>query len=238
MRAAALFLNRAKGDSKMSDVSRRKLFAGLAALPFAGGLMAHGDDPAPAPLHKFAPRLSGREIMRRRYFPNFELVTQDGKKLKFYDDILKDKIVILNMMYADCQGVCPTITMNLKRVHKILKQEINHDVFIYSMTIKPEQDTPARLKEYAKMHGIKDPNWQFLTGNPQEVDMLRHSLGFADPDPEVDKDKSKHSGMLRYGNEPMSLWGMCQGSGEPQWIAQEIGFAIPREFKKHPTVNE
>jgi protein SCO1 len=128
--------------------------------------------------------------------------------------------------------------MNLKRVHKILKQEINHDVFIYSMTIKPEQDTPARLKEYAKMHGIKDPNWQFLTGNPQEVDMLRHSLGFADPDPEVDKDKSKHSGMLRYGNEPMSLWGMCQGSGEPQWIAQEIGFAIPREFKKHPTVNE
>jgi len=222
----------------MSDVSRRKLFAGLAALPFAGSLLAHGDDSAPAPLHKFAPRLSGRETMRRRYFPNFELVTQDGKKLKFYDDILKDKIVILNMMYADCQGVCPTITMNLKRVQKILKEEINHDVFIYSMTIKPEQDTPAKLKAYAKMHGIKDPNWQFLTGNPQEVDMLRHSLGFADPDPEVDKDKSKHSGMLRYGNEPMSLWGMCQGSGEPQWIAQEIGFAVPREFKKHPAVNE
>jgi protein SCO1 len=222
----------------MPDVSRRKLFAGLAALPFAGSLFAHGDDPAPAPLHKFAPRLSGREIMRRRYFPNFELVTQDGRKLKFYDDILKDKIVILNMMYADCQGVCPTITMNLKRVQKILKQEINRDVFIYSMTIKPEQDTPAKLKEYAKMHGIKDPNWQFLTGNPQEVDMLRHSLGFADPDPEVDKDKSKHSGMLRYGNEPMSIWGMCQGSGEPQWIAQEIGFAIPRQFKKHPAVNE
>ncbi len=222
----------------MSDVSRRKLFAGLAVLPLAGGLLAHGDDPAPAPMHKFAPRLSGREIMRRRYFPNFELVTQDGKKLKFYDDVLKDKIVILNMMYADCQGVCPTITMNLKRVQKIVKQEFTKPIFIYSMTIKPEEDSPAKLKEYAKMHGIKDPNWQFLTGDPHEVDMLRHSLGFADPDPQVDKDKSKHSGMLRYGNEPMSIWGMCQGSAEPDWIAQEVGFAVPRQFKKHPAVNE
>lgn len=222
----------------MSDVSRRKLFAGLTVFPFAGSILAHGDDATPVPAHKFAPRLSGREIMRRRYFPNFELVNQDGKKLKFYDDVVKDKIAVYNFMYADCQGVCPTITMNLKHVQKILKEEITHDIFIYSMTIRPEVDTPAKLKEYAKMHGIKDPNWHFLTGDPQEVDILRHSLGFADPDPQVDKDKSKHSGMLRYGNEPMSLWGMCQGSAEPQWIAQEIGFAVPRQFKKHPAVNE
>jgi len=145
---------------------------------------------------------------------------------------------VLNLMYADCEGVCPTITANLKRVQKILREQINHEIFIYSMTIKPEQDSPARLREYAKMHGIHDKYWTFLTGNPDEVDMLRHAIGFADPDPEVDKDKSKHSGMLRYGNEPMALWGTCQGNGEPQWIAQEIGFAVPREFKKHPAVNE
>ena len=222
----------------MSEISRRKLFTGLAVLPVVGAIAARGDDSSHTAPHQFAPRLSGREVMRRRYFPNIELVTHDEKKVKFYDDVLKNKIVVLNLMYADCEGVCPTITANLKRVQKILRDQINHEIFIYSMTIKPEQDSPAKLREYAKTHGIHDKYWTFLTGNPDEVDMLRHAIGFADPNPEVDKDKSKHSGMLRYGNEPLALWGTCQGNGEPQWIAQEIGFAVPREFKKHPAINE
>lgn len=222
----------------MSELSRRKLFAGFALAPIAGALVGRADEPVPAPRHSFAPRLSGREIIRKRYFPNVELVTHEGKRVKFYDDVLKDKIVVLNMMYADCEGVCPTITANLKRVQKILKEQIDHEIFIYSMTIKPEQDSPAKLREYAKVHGIDNKHWTFLTGKPDEVDMLRHAIGFADPNPEVDKDKARHSGMLRYGNEPMALWGTCQGSGEPEWIAQEIGFAVPRQYKKHPAVNE
>jgi protein SCO1 len=222
----------------MSELSRRKLFAGFALAPIAGALVGRADEPVPAPRHNFAPRLSGREIIRKRYFPNVELVTHEGKRVKFYDDVLKDKIVVLNMMYADCEGVCPTITANLKRVQKILKEQIDHEIFIYSMTIKPEQDSPAKLREYAKVHGIDNKHWTFLTGKPDEVDMLRHAIGFADPNPEVDKDKARHSGMLRYGNEPMALWGTCQGSGEPEWIAQEIGFAVPRQYKKHPAVNE
>jgi protein SCO1/2 len=54
-----------------------------------------------------------------------------------------------------------------------------------------------------------------------------------DSDPEVDKDKSRHSGMVRYGNEPLSLWGACQGSAKPEWIAEEISFVIPKETA-HP----
>jgi len=104
----------------MSEITRRKFLPGLALLPLAGKLAAHADEPA-AP-RKFAPRLSGREMIRQRYFPNFELITHEGKKVKFYDDLIKDKIVILQMMYADCQGVCPTITANLKRVQKLLKE--------------------------------------------------------------------------------------------------------------------
>jgi protein SCO1/2 len=221
----------------MSEMNRRKLFAGLAVLPFAGTLLARADQQATAP-RQFAPPLSGRELMRRRYFPNVELTTHDGKKVKFYDDLLKDKIVILNMMYANCEGICPTITSNIKRVQTLLQEQIKQEIFIYSLTIKPEEDTPAKLKEYAEMHGIQDRNWKFLTGKPEDMDILRHRLGFADPNPEVDKDKAKHSGMLRYGNEPTSIWGTCQGSGKPEWIAQEVGFAIPRELKRHPRVNE
>ena len=224
-------------------INRRDLFTGLAVTPLAGALAGCGKvsetrSPSAQGRRTFAPPLSGRELLRRRYFPNFKLVDSDGKEFNFYDDLLKDKIVVLNFMYADCNGICPTITSNLARVRKILDAEVKKDVYIYSLTLRPEVDTPAKLKAYAEMHRVKDPRWRFLTGKPDEVDGLRHSLGFADPDPVVDRDKSKHSGMIRYGNEPLSLWGSCQGSGEPEWIAQEIQFAIPREFRKSPKVNE
>ena len=225
-------------------IGRRGLFAGLATLPVASGLVRATEDRKPAAAAPqrakgtFAPSLSGPETIRRRYFPNIELTTSRGQKLRFYDDLVKDKIVILNLMYATCDGICPTTTSNLKAVRKVLRREVDHDIFIYSITLKPEQDSPAALDEYARMHGVDDPQWLFLTGKPDELDLLRHKIGFAAPNPEIDRDKSRHSGMLRYGNEPLAIWGTCQGSAEPEWIAQEIGFAVPRQFKKHPRVND
>jgi protein SCO1/2 len=218
---------------------RREMLAALTAGPFAAAL-GRGLQEAPAPGAKraFAPRVPGREVLRRRYFPNFELTTSEGDRVRFYDDLLKDRIVVLNLMYARCNGICPSTTANLKRVRRLLREQVETNIFIYSLTLKPEEDSPETLKEYARIHGVDDPQWLFLTGNPDEVDDLRHRLGFADPDPEVDRDKSKHSGMLRYGNEPLCVWGTCQGGAEPEWIAQEIGFAVPREFKRSPAVNE
>ena len=227
-------------------LNRRHMLAGIGMAPLAGVLAGCGkmggtqpssSRQAPA-ARRFEPRLPGREMMRRRYFPNLALVTHLGRQVKFYDDLLRDKIVVLNFMYADCEGICPTILDNLKRVRTILDKAVTRDIFIYSLTIRPEVDTPAKLNEYSEMHRIHDPRWSFLTGKPDEVDTLRHLLGFADPNPEIDKDKSKHSGMLRYGNEPQAIWGTCQGSGEPEWIAQEIQFAVPREFKRRPHVND
>jgi protein SCO1 len=222
-------------------ISRRGIFTGLAMAPLAAAVAARERSSAvavPASKRTF-PQLSGREMLRQRYFPNIQLTTSAGKKVRFYDDLLKDKIVVINLMYADCDGICPVTTANLKRVRTLLREQIEHDVFVYSLTLKPEQDSPKALAEYAQMHGVgNDPHWLFLTGKPDDVDLLRHKIGFADPNPEVDRDKSRHSGMLRYGNEPACVWGTCQGSAEPEWIAQEIGFAIPREFKKNPAVNE
>lgn len=220
-------------------ISRRTLFTGVAVAPFAAvvGGGERTSDAAVSAKRSF-PQVSGREMLRQRYFPDVVLTTSEGRKVRFYDDLLKDKIVVLNLMYADCDGICPVTTANLKRVRTLLRDGINKDVFFYSLTLRPEQDSPAALKAYAQMHGVNDPHWLFLTGKPDQVDMLRHKLGFADPDPTVDRDKARHSGMLRYGNEPACVWGTCQGSAEPEWIAQEIGFAIPWEFKKNPAVNE
>lgn len=233
---------------------RRNWLAGLAALPIARAIAdaaptaerTHPHErarrvaaPSTDPGRRgFPPSLPGREVVRQRAFPNIVLTTSDGKRVRFYDDLLRDKIVVLNLMYARCDGICPTTTANLKQVQSILRAEVTHDIFLYSLTIKPEEDTPDKLRDYAEMHGVRDPNWLFLTGDPGELDMLRHRLGFADPNPVLDRDKARHSGMLRYGNEPMSIWGTCQGSADPTWIAQEIQFAVPHAYKRRPRSNE
>jgi protein SCO1 len=209
----------------MPGMTRRRVLAGSAVLPVAGVMEAHGD-PGAAP-NRFAPPVPGREVMRRRYFPDLLLTTHEGRQVRFYNDLLKDKIVVLNLMYARCTGACPLVTSNLVKVQRLLRERMGHDLFIYSLTVKPEEDTPEELKAYAAMHGT-GPGWLFLTGKPDDVELLRHKLGFADINPAIDRDKSRHSGMLRYGNERLALWGSCQGQARPEWIVEEISFVMPR----------
>ena len=192
----------------MTNVSRRQIFSGL-------------------PTAHFATPDSGPEVMRKRFFPNVPLITHEGKSVRFYDDLVKGKIVVLNIMYADCQSVCPRITSNLQAVQKILRQRVKQDIFFYSFTIKPHVDTPEKLREYRAMHHVEG-NWTFLTGKTADLELLRGKLGYRDADPTKDrKDRSLHSGVVRYGNEPLSQWSSANGSADPEWIADEICFVVP-----------
>lgn len=163
-----------------------------------------------------------RERLAERSFPNVTLTTHEGKQVKFYDDLLKDKIVLINFMYVKCEGICPGTTANLVKVQKLLGDRMGKDIFMYSITLKPEEDTPQKLAAYAKAYKV-GPGWQFLTGDPKDVELLRQKLGFIDRDPVRDANKSNHIGMLRWGNEPHTLWAGCPGSLAPNKIVKEIG---------------
>ena len=163
-----------------------------------------------------------RERLAERSFPNVTLTTHEGKKVKFYDDLMKDKIVLINFMYVKCEGICPGTTTNLVKVQKLLGDRVGKDIFMYSITLKPEEDTPEKLAAYAKAYKV-GPGWQFLTGDPKDVELLRQKLGFIDRDPVRDANKSNHIGMLRWGNEPHTLWAGCPASLPPAKIVKEIG---------------
>jgi len=162
-----------------------------------------------------------RERLAERSFPNVTLTTHKGEKVKFYDDLIKDKIVIINFMYVKCDGKCPGTTTNLVQVQKLLGDRIGKDIFIYSITLKPEEDTPKVLKAYAKAYKV-GPGWEFLTGDPKDIELLRQKLGFIDRDPLRDANKSNHIGMLRWGNEPHTLWAGCPASLAPAKIVKEL----------------
>jgi protein SCO1/2 len=204
----------------MTDLKRRSLIATLGAAPFVVPLLARADELESK--RKFK-QISSRERIRQRYFPNLVLTDQKGRKLKFYDDLVKDKIVIFNMFYAKCEGICSPITRNLVRLQNILGNRVGKDIFMYSFTLKPKEDNVMALKHYAHMHKVK-PGWLFLTGAPDDMELLRRKLGYVDPDPEVDKDVSNHIGVIKYGNEPFERWGGCPGMQAPEWIAETLSW--------------
>jgi len=200
----------------MPDMNRRKLLATLAVAPLATGAVARASFD-----NKFKVGESSRAKLQQRYFPNFELTTHEGKKVRFYDDLIKDKIVVINFMYVKCEGICMPVTPNLKRVQRLLGNRVGRDIFMYSITLKPEEDSPAALKRYVDMHTIK-PGWRFLTGKPDEIDTLRRKLGFTDAKAKLDKDLTNHTGMVKYGNEARQWWAMFPGEANAPWIVECI----------------
>jgi protein SCO1/2 len=159
---------------------------------------------------------------RAAYFPNALLQTHEGKQVRFYDDVVKgDKIVVFNMMYTVCANICPPNTANLLQVQQMLGDRVGRDIFFYSLTLRPEMDTPAALRDYAKLYGVK-PGWTFLTGGRADLDAIRRKLGFFDRDPLADQDLSLHTGMIRIGNEAYDRWSMMPTLLTPRQLVNSI----------------
>jgi len=135
----------------------------------------------------------------QKYFTDVVLVDQEGKRMRFYSDLLKDKVVIINAFFATCTGSCPPMSHNLARVQDALGDRMGKDVIILSITVDPAMDTPERLKEYATKMGAK-PGWYFLTGEQANVELAQRKLG------QYVTDKQDHKAILLVGNVRTGLW--------------------------------
>ena len=187
------------------------------------------DNPATNQAYNFQDILP-RELIQRRHLPNVPLITYENKSVHFYDDLVKDKRVVIQFMFARCKDICPVITHHLVEVQRLLNGRVGSDIFFYSVTLSPEEDSPQDLKRYARTHGV-GPGWTFLTGKPDDILLLRKSLGFFYNDPKEDADRNNHSGMLVVGTEPLMRWTMCQGGATPEWIATVIQTEMDAPFQ-------
>jgi len=138
-------------------------------------------------------------------FGNATLRTHEDKPVRFYDDLIKSKASMINMMYATCEGQCPVVTSNLVKVHQALRDRMGKNLFIYSITVKPEDDDPAALKEYAEMHRALLPGWIFLTGDPYDIETIRYRL-FRHDHILFDTDIATHVGKVRLVNDNTRKW--------------------------------
>lgn len=201
-------------------ISRRRIIAGMATgVAALAGTTLFKSNATNKTQHK---HLTYRDP---GYWPNITLTNHLGQSFKFYDDLIKDKLVIINMMYAQCSdGVCPISTYNLKKVTKVLGDAMGKEVHIYSISLDAVHDTPKVLEKYATENNI-GPGWQLLTGDYDDIELLRRRLGFFDHDPVVDRDRANHAGVIRIGYEPLKNWLMAPALGNYKSILQVIKHA-------------
>lgn len=156
------------------------------------------------------------------YFPNVVLTDQDGKKLKFYDDVIKGKVVALSFIYTKCKDVCPADTAQLRQVQDILGDRVGRDIFFYSISIDPKNDTPAVLKRYMRMFDI-GPGWRFLTGKKADIVLLQRKLGLIGANVPVLKE---HNTSVLIGNERTAQWIKRSPYDHPKVLANLLGDAL------------
>jgi protein SCO1/2 len=152
------------------------------------------------------------------YFPNVALITQDGATVRFYDDVLKGKSVAINVVFTDCKDVCPLKTAMLVQLQRLLGERVGRDIFLYSISIDPERDTPEVLKAYAQRLGAE---WQFLTGKPEDIQLITKKLGLLRDTDKATRDG--HSTILLVGNEPTGQWTRNSATDNPRFLAARIG---------------
>ena len=214
----------------MATMTRREMLAAAGVTTVAGTTALFAKDGPTKDQRYHFQNISPRELIRQRHLPNVELITMEGKKVHFYDDLVKDRRVVIQFMFTRCEDICPMVTHHLAEVQRILHDRVGHDIFFYSITLSPEEDTPQDLKAFAKMHGA-GPGWLFLTGKPADILLLRKSLGFTYDNPVEDANRNNHSGMLRIGDEPLMRWATCEGGANPTWIASVIQNEADSPFK-------
>jgi protein SCO1/2 len=159
---------------------------------------------------------AGRPGPQAAHFPNVPLRTQDNRAVRFYDDLVKGKLVIISFMFTSCTDLCPRTTANLVKVKDALGAHAGRDVFLISVSVDPAHDTPAVLKKYTERFHT-GPGWTFVTGRGEDVALIQRKLGVAATDDEPD-----HTGMIVYGNEATGSWSAMPAMLSPGTVARTV----------------
>jgi len=190
---------------------RSCFFAVLLALAAAAPARAlDGDTSAePAPVSPW-----GAE-----YFPNVELTTHEGRNVRFFDDLIAGKVVVISFIYTSCPDACPLETARLAGVQQALGGRVGQDVFFYSISIDPARDTVEALASYAERFGA-GPGWLFLRGEEEDVLELRRKLGVLG---QTETKLEQHSLSVVIGNQATGRWMRRSPFENAYVLADEIG---------------
>ncbi|WP_137733187.1 SCO family protein [Pseudaquabacterium pictum] len=149
------------------------------------------------------------------HFTNLPVLTQDRGRVRFYDDLIKGRVVLVSAFFTQCRDVCSPVTHNLVQAQQLLAGELKTPVQLVSISVDPVADTPEVLEAYARRHGA-GPGWSFVTGKKENVDWVLHRLGLYVPE------KEQHLAVLWAGNDRTGAWLKLHALAPPEAIAAAV----------------
>ncbi len=200
---------------------------GATAAGVAGSLAvdANGEAAAttPAAPVKIDPRL-------RDAFPDVEVTAHTGEKFRFYDDLIRDKVVMINFMSTRNEQGFP-VTAKMADIAAQLGDRLGKDVFIISISRDPAYDTPRRLAAFAQKHGV-GKGWYLVTGTyaaagALETRMYRHKHESGALTSALCTGRDRKVDIVFYGNGGAGVWGTFPVDIRPDDAATRITWVMP-----------
>ena len=167
------------------------------------------------------------EEKARKYFTDLEVIDQNGRKLRFYSDVLKGRVVLINFIFTNCPDACPMVTHKLMQVRNMMVPAIKDDVWFISVSVDPERDTPEAMKEFAQKQGVDESRWLFLTGDKKNLEFIVKRLG------QYTQEVEAHSTLMLAGNDRTRHWTRVMPMVPPEGVAQQLR-ALAEEGKGPP----
>jgi len=223
-----------------SQVSRRNALSGAllpATMLLLGGCMggrreekAHAQLEVPARRGGSARRPDGTRVFR-----NHALVDQDGRTVRFQEDLVEARVFAATFQYAKCNGICRNMTEKMTAAADLLDSAMGHPIQFYMFSLA--EDSPADMKAYMEERGIYGrPGWKYLTASAEVIREIRWSFGFFDVGEEDTLGQpGTHTGMVRFGNHPLDKWSSCPALANPASIAASIVWLYPAD--RRPVVS-
>lgn len=157
-----------------------------------------------------------REQRARDYFGDDVLTDQDGRRLRFFSDLLRGRTVLINVIFTNCDDACPLMTKRLRFVREQLGAAFGDTVYFLSLSVDPERDTPEALKAFAERHKADEPGWRFLVADRVTLRRVLKRLGQWTDDPQ------DHMTLLIAGNASNAHWTKLRPDASPAQIADQL----------------
>ncbi|HBR53266.1 MAG TPA: SCO family protein [Flavobacteriaceae bacterium] len=143
--------------------------------------------------------------------PAFQFANQNGDSISNED--YKGKVYVVEFFFSTCQDICPVMNQNMQKVAKAYPGE---NVGIASISIDPAYDTPEVLKDYAQAYGITHPNWNFLTGDKEEIFQLSNEgFNLYAAEGMDEEDQFQHSGYFALIDQEGNIRSRIDENGNP-----------------------
>ena len=152
----------------------------------------------------------------RTYFTDLQLLTHEGRKVRFFSDVMEGRTVLINVIYTNCRDGCPLITQRMNAVRALVGEQFGREVHFITLTSDPERDSPAALKAFAQKQSADLSGWTFLTGDKKNVDHILKKLG------QFSQNVEDHSTLLIAGNVAAKRWSKIRPDAPPFAIAERL----------------